>query len=144
MHSLKLLELADTDEIIPNCNIEVYMPTNISVHSADLPHPIQFNLFDNVQVALKLRKSHAHRHMVYMTLVDLDQVDIKTNGGKSKQPVRLTNTEMMHAIEAEEEASRPVDLNKKLSSRNKKKNQTSMYEILEKFRKMSVIESSTE
>lgn len=119
------------------------MPTDISVHSPDLPHPIRFNLFDNVQVALKLRTSHAHRHMVYMTLVDLDPVSIKSNG-QSEQPARLTNTEMMHAIEAEEEASRPVDSNKKLSSRKKKKNQSSMYDVLEKFRKMSVIESSTE
>jgi DIS3-like exonuclease 1 len=127
--------------MIPNCSIEVNMPTSISVHSADLPYPIQFNLFDNVQVALKLRKSHAHRHMVYMTLVDLDHVDIKN---KAEQPTRLTNADMMHAIEAEEEASRPVDPNKKLSSRNKKKNQSSMYEVLEKFRKMSIIKSSTE
>lgn len=117
------------------------MPTNISVHAADLPHPIEFNLFDNVRVSLKLRKSHAHRHMVYMTLVDLEHVEV--NGKKDINPVRMTNTEMMHAIGIEEEAAKPVDPNKKLSSRKKKKNNASMYEVLEKFRKLSIIENTS-
>lgn len=104
------------------------MPTNISVTSVNLPHPIQFNLFDNVRVSLKLRKSHAHRHMVYMTLVDLEHVQVKKN--------RLTNTEMIHAIESEE--AKEV---KKPSSKKKKKN-VSMYEVLEKFRKLAIVEST--
>lgn len=104
------------------------MPTNISVTSVNLPHPIQFNLFDNVRVSLKLRKSHAHRHMVYMTLVDLEHVQVKKK--------RLTNTEMIHAIESEE--AKEV---KKPSSKKKKKN-VSMYEVLEKFRKLAIVEST--
>lgn len=112
------------------------MPTDISVISANLPHPIQFNLFDNVRVSLKLRKSHAHRHMVYMTLVDLEHVEVV--GKKSANPVRMTNKDMIHAIEEEEAVK--SETNKKPSSRKKKK-QTSMSEILEKFSRMSVIET---
>lgn len=111
------------------------MPTNISVTSANLPHPIQFNLFDNVRVSLKLRKSHAHRHMVYMTLVDLKHTEV----GSKKKPVRMTNTEMIQSIEAEE--SSKVEKVKKISSKKKKKN-TSMYEVLERFRKLSIVEST--
>jgi DIS3-like exonuclease 1 len=113
------------------------MPTNISVTSANLPHPIQFNLFDNVRVSLKLRKSHAHRHMVYMTLVDLEHVEIK--GKKDTPPVRMTNTEMIQAIEAEEEKNSTINI-KQLSSKKKKKN-PSVYEVLEKFRKLSIVEN---
>lgn len=119
------------------------MPTNISVHSADLPQPIQFNLFDNVRVSLNIRKSHAHRHMVYMTLVDLEHVELTDKKNASAAVARMTNTEMMHAIEVEEEASREVDSNKKVSSRKKKKNNASMYQVLEKFRKLSIIENTS-
>lgn len=109
------------------------MPTSISVTSANLPHPIQFNLFDNVRVSLKLRKSHAHRHMVYMTLVDLEHVEVN-----SKRPSRMTNSDMIHAIETAKPEAPP----KKPSSKKKKK-QTSMCEILEKFSKLSVIETKS-
>lgn len=119
------------------------MPTNISVHSADLPHPIKFNLFDNVRVSLKLRKSHAHRHMVYMTLVDLEHVEVNGKKEANTTVARMTNTEMMHAIEVEEEASREADPNKKVSSRKKKKNNASMYQVLEKFRKLAIIENTS-
>ncbi|KAG2213959.1 hypothetical protein INT47_001229 [Mucor saturninus] len=118
----------DNGETIPDCQIEVNLPTHISVTSANLPRPIQFNLFDNVRVSLKLRKSHAHRHMVYMTLVDLEHVQFKNH--------RLTNTEMMHAIETEEQK----ETVKKPSS--KKKKQVSMYQVLEKFRKLAIIENT--
>ncbi|GAA5797114.1 hypothetical protein HPULCUR_002493 [Helicostylum pulchrum] len=126
----------DDGETIPNCDIEVNMPTNISVTSANLPHPIQFNLFDNVRVSLKLRKSHAHRHMVYMTLVDLEHVEVN-----SQQKPRMTNSEMIHAIETSAKSEAPLPP-KKPSSKKKKK-QTSMCEILEKFSKLSVIETKS-
>lgn len=113
------------------------MPTHISVKSANLPHPIQFNLFDNVRVSLKLRKSHAHRHMVYMTLVDLEHTEVSSK----KNPARMTNTEMIQSIESEQ-LSKSENTNKKLSSKKKKKN-SSMYEVLEKFRKLSVVESTS-
>lgn len=116
--------------MIPNCQIEVNMPTNITVTSIDLPHPIQFNLFDNVRVSLKLRKSHAHRHMVYMTLVDLEHFETQ------KIPPRMTHIEMKQAIEFEQEAKQPK------TTKKKKKQSSSMYDVLEKFRKLSIIEST--
>ncbi|OAD03553.1 hypothetical protein MUCCIDRAFT_163112 [Mucor lusitanicus CBS 277.49] len=140
---LSLISGKNSDETVPNCSIEVNMPTNISVHSADLPHPIKFNLFDNVRVSLKLRKSHAHRHMVYMTLVDLEHVEVNGKKEANTTVARMTNTEMMHAIEVEEEASREADPNKKVSSRKKKKNNASMYQVLEKFRKLAIIENTS-
>lgn len=121
----------DDGETIPDCQIQVNLPTNISVTSANLPHPIQFNLFDNVRVSLKLRKSHAHRHMVYMTLVDLEHVQLQN---------RLTRTEMIQAIEIEEAAKE--NSTKKLSSKKKKKHTGSMYQVLEKFRKLAIVENT--
>ncbi|KAI8980354.1 hypothetical protein BDB01DRAFT_797508 [Pilobolus umbonatus] len=118
------------DEVIPNCSVETNLPLNIQVTSANLSYPIQFSLFDHVRVSLKLRKSHAHQHMVYMTLIDLDHTSTKE--------VLLTQTEMRKAIEPinEEEAVK--------TKKKKKKNQVSMYEVLEKFRKMSIIETTNE
>ncbi|KAL7333681.1 hypothetical protein PS15p_202549 [Mucor circinelloides] len=140
---LSLISGKNSDETIPNCFIEVNMPTNISVRSADLPQPLQFNLFDNVRVSLNIRKSHAHRHMVYMTLVDLEHVELTDKKDASAAVARMTNTEMMHAIEVEEETYRETDTNKKVSSRKKKKNNASMYQVLEKFRKLSIIENTS-
>ncbi|OBZ91583.1 DIS3-like exonuclease 1 [Choanephora cucurbitarum] len=119
------------NESIPNCQVEVNMPTHIKVTSADLPHPIEFNLFHHVRVSLKLRQSHAHRHLVYMTLIDFDLVET------AKRPTmdRLSNTQMMQSIEAKEQEK----VIKKPSS--KKKKQT-MYSVLEKFRKMSIIQTT--
>ncbi|KAF9949919.1 hypothetical protein BGZ70_001577 [Mortierella alpina] len=34
---------------------------------------VQFRLFDKVKVALRLKKSLAHRHSIYMTLIGLQQ-----------------------------------------------------------------------
>jgi DIS3-like exonuclease 1 len=131
---LKLISfLYKDEETIPNCNIEVNAPTDISVKSADLPHTIRFNLFDHVRVSLKLRKSHAHRHLVYMTLVDLDHTELP--------PKKLmTNSEMMASIktvEEDEEVKTMVKRNKK------KKKSNNMYDVLEKYRKLSLIESGS-
>lgn len=119
------------------------MPTNVSVTSNNLPHPIQFNLFDNVRVSLKLRKSHAHRHMVYMTLVDLEHVEVKKSNNQNS--VRMTNSEMIQAIEEAEEERNELTTsnNKKMSSSKKKKKNVSMYEVLEEFRKLSIIVNNT-
>ncbi|GAN11405.1 hypothetical protein MAM1_0583c10967 [Mucor ambiguus] len=140
---LSLISGKKSDETIPNCSIEVNMPTSISAHSADLPHPIEFNLFDSVRVSLKLRKSHAHRHMVYMTLVDLEHVEANGKNDINRTVPRMTNAEMMHAIEVEEEASRESEPNKKVTSRKKKKNNASMYQVLERFRKLAIIENTS-
>lgn len=110
------------------------MPTSISVVSCNLPHPIDFNLFDHVRVSLKLRKSHAHRHLVYMSLVDMDYTEVKR-----AQMTRMSNTEMMESIHLSEKKGQ-----EKLSKKKKKSNQSSMYDVLEKFRKLSITQTTSQ
>ncbi|KAG0768707.1 hypothetical protein G6F62_004029 [Rhizopus arrhizus] len=121
------------EKTIPDCSIEVNMPTSISVVSCNLPHPIDFNLFDHVRVSLKLRKSHAHRHLVYMSLVDMDYTEVKRT-----QMTRMSNTEMMESIHLSEKKGQ-----EKSSKKKKKSNQSSMYDVLEKFRKLSITQTTS-
>ncbi|CAO3676226.1 unnamed protein product [Rhizopus microsporus] len=128
---------ADEQETIPHCNIEVNMPTSISVLSPDLPHPIQFNLFDHVRVSLKLRKSHAHRHLVYMVLIDMDHTEIRSS--QPSQIARMSNTEMMESIHDSERKGNA----EKEATKKKKNKASSMYDVLERFRKLSIIQSTS-
>ncbi|KAG0301344.1 DIS3 mitotic control [Dissophora globulifera] len=41
----------------------------LASHPPGLSSTIQFRLFDKVKVALRLKKSYAHRHSIYMTLI---------------------------------------------------------------------------
>ncbi|KAI9280073.1 hypothetical protein BY458DRAFT_501294 [Sporodiniella umbellata] len=119
----------DEEAILPNCQIEVRMPTSVSVRSIDLPYPIDFCLFDHVRVSLKLRRSHAHRHLVYMTLVD-------TDSHTRTQP--LSTAEMASSIHLSDSQELKPTLKKK------KKNVThSMYEVLERFRKIAITQVTT-
>ncbi|KAG0053276.1 DIS3 mitotic control [Gryganskiella cystojenkinii] len=43
-----------------------------------LRNKVQFRLFDKVKVALRLKKSLAHRHSIYMTLIGLDEASAKS------------------------------------------------------------------
>ncbi|OAD80484.1 hypothetical protein PHYBLDRAFT_138042 [Phycomyces blakesleeanus NRRL 1555(-)] len=145
---------AKEEDYIPNSHIEVSLPTNVSVTSADLPHPINFQLFDHVRVSLKLRKSHAHRHMVYMTLVGLEHT---TKLGSSQvdavTTAQLSRDTMMRSIAEQEEAKAQANAYKdrskeELETRKQmrkaaKNNGSSIYQLLEPFRKMSIIESTT-
>ncbi|KAI8382404.1 hypothetical protein BD560DRAFT_386501 [Blakeslea trispora] len=126
---MSLISGKDSDECIPNCQIEVNMPTDIKVTSADLPYPIIFSLFHHVRVSLKLRQSHAHRHLVYMTLIDFDQIQA------TSKLDRLSNTQLIQSIEAKEQE-------KAVKPMKKKKTKVSMYSVLEKFRKMSMIQTN--
>ncbi|KAI8975242.1 hypothetical protein BDF20DRAFT_877587 [Mycotypha africana] len=135
----------DEESYIPDCDIEVNMPTDIKVMSSNLPYPIQFNIFDNVRVSLKLRMSHAHRHMVYMTLVDIEHVQINNGDKKAATAItnnitRLTNKDMLHAIADKEVESTTAHKDSSANNKKKKKKSSSMYDLLERFRKMSVIE----
>lgn len=133
----RIYDLADEQETIPHCNIEVNMPTSISVLSPDLPHPIQFNLFDHVRVSLKLRKSHAHRHLVYMVLIDMDHTEIRSS--QPSQIARMSNTEMMESIHDSERKGNA----EKEATKKKKNKASSMYDVLERFRKLSIIQSTS-
>ncbi|CDH51568.1 dis3-like exonuclease 1 [Lichtheimia corymbifera JMRC:FSU:9682] len=135
------------EEYLPNCDIQVDMPTAITVTAATLPKPIVFSLFDHVRVSLKLRKSHAHRHMVYMTLIDLQSSELPskkmtsnemmqsiiTNNSVStgQQPMPNTTTMSKQEIEARRELKKST------------KHQGTMYELLEQFRKISITENTS-
>jgi len=49
-------------------------PQALGVHASlpNLSKMVEFRLFDKVKVALRLKKSLAHRHTIYMTLIGLD------------------------------------------------------------------------
>ncbi|KAG0164652.1 DIS3 mitotic control [Apophysomyces sp. BC1015] len=124
-------------ETIPNVSINVTLPTQISVSSADLPRAINFNLFDRVRVSLKLRKSHAHRHMVYMTLVGLEQSQVQQD--------RLSANDMMKSIAVAQESIPNMSKEEKETRKHLKKatknHGGNMYDVLEQFRKLSFIEN---
>ncbi|CAO3635100.1 unnamed protein product [Cunninghamella echinulata] len=144
------------DEYIANCTVESNHPTQISVQSPHLPHPIKFNLFDQVRVQLKLRESHAHRHMVFMTLVDFQQ---QTH---QKQHQQLSTKELIHTIKNHEEENNNSNIKasakgsqfvptkaevetRRLLKKNKgNNNKASMYSVLEQFRKLTIIENKTQ
>lgn len=133
-------------ELLPNCTVDVSMPTSISVTAAALPQPITIHLFDHVRVSLQLRKSHAHRHMVYMTLIDLKHA--ATEHRYHQAPVRMSNKDMMVSIASQEQARTPLSAPSRqeietMCELKKQQPQHSMYELLEQFRKMNIIETKS-
>ncbi|KAF9404664.1 DIS3 mitotic control, partial [Podila epigama] len=66
--------------LVHGCNMDTDLMTQISISVPAEVHKtypglfktLQLRLFDKVRVALRLRKSHAHRHSIYMTLIGLD------------------------------------------------------------------------
>ncbi|KAG0336109.1 DIS3 mitotic control [Podila humilis] len=66
--------------------ISVKIPPEVSASYQGLSKMIQLRLFDKVKVALRLRKSHAHRHSIYMTLISLDHDGIAT---ATSSPIRV-------------------------------------------------------
>ncbi|KAG0283765.1 DIS3 mitotic control [Linnemannia gamsii] len=81
---------------ISGCEMDTDLMTQISVkvppqalgsHAASLPNIstlVQFRLFDKVKVALRLKKSLAHRHTIYMTLIGLDHQSTAAPSGVGK------------------------------------------------------------
>ncbi|KAG0197124.1 DIS3 mitotic control [Mortierella sp. GBA30] len=68
--------------LISGCEMDTDLMTQISIkvpsqvlsaYPPGLSKTVQFRLFDKVKVALRLRKSLAHRHSIYMTLIGLDR-----------------------------------------------------------------------
>ncbi|SAL95988.1 hypothetical protein [Absidia glauca] len=131
----------EKEDYIPNCTLDAQPPTEISVHSRDLPHPIRFCLFDRVRVVLKLRQSHAHRHMVYMTLVSRQQHQ------HQQQHTTMTKTDFLQSIQATASDTSPTTTTKsetetrRMLKKNKQQNKNSMYSVLEQFRKLAIVEN---
>ncbi|KAG0244576.1 DIS3 mitotic control [Actinomortierella wolfii] len=60
------------DHEIEGCTLETDQLTQMTVRVPGVIRPIEFRLFDKVRVRLRLKKSLAHRHSIYMTLIGLD------------------------------------------------------------------------
>src|SRR5690606_10457155 len=67
----------DVKTMVNGCDIQIISSTKLRVSLPNnLPQKksfIDFNLFDKVKVSLKLKKSHAHRHTIYMVLISLEE-----------------------------------------------------------------------
>ncbi|KAI8061570.1 DIS3-like exonuclease 1-like protein [Gongronella butleri] len=140
----------DDDTYIPNCVLETELPTSVTVRGASLARPFRFALFDHVRVVLKLRESHAHRHLVYMSLLGFQETAVPSK--------RITNKEMMASIQTREQehaengtaAARDASSNGTALSKSDiqtrrmiKKHHGNMYSVLEKFRQLSLVENSS-
>ncbi|KAF9906263.1 DIS3 mitotic control [Linnemannia zychae] len=86
---------------ISGCEMDTDLMTHISVKvpphapgshasSPNVSSLVQFRLFDKVKVALRLKKSVAHRHTIYMTLIGLDNKGTASAGGKVGSGVSTT------------------------------------------------------
>ncbi|KAF9287581.1 DIS3 mitotic control [Linnemannia elongata] len=80
---------------ISGCEMDTDLMTQISVKvppqalgshasSPNVSSLVQFRLFDKVKVALRLKKSLAHRHTIYMTLIGLDHQGASAASGLGK------------------------------------------------------------
>ncbi|KAJ2960917.1 hypothetical protein NQZ79_g3792 [Umbelopsis isabellina] len=122
-----------------NCTLDSNNQTRIIIQAAELPHPITFQLFDHVQVSLKLHTSHAHRHKVHMTLVGLDHRD-SSNVKLSTKAL----TEQIISGESQDRTSAPEDISKVSKKFKQTKQIDSVYAILESFRQLNLIEEKSE
>ncbi|KAF9551474.1 DIS3 mitotic control [Mortierella hygrophila] len=86
---------------IVGCEMDTDLMTQISVKvppqalgshasSPNVSSLVQFRLFDKVKVALRLKKSLAHRHTIYMTLIGLDHQGTPAASGPSKPGLGAT------------------------------------------------------
>lgn len=138
------------EEYLPNCDIQVDMPTAITVTAATLPKPIVFSLFDHVRVSLKLRKSHAHRHMVYMTLIDLQSSELPAQKMTSNEMMQsiITNSNESSVSTSQQTMPNTTTMSKqeieaRRELKKSTKHQGTMYELLEQFRKISITENTS-
>ncbi|KAG0371977.1 DIS3 mitotic control [Mortierella sp. AD032] len=86
--------VAENDHLvtISGCEMDTDLMTQISVKvppqalgshvsSSSVSSLVRFRLFDKVKVALRLKKSLAHRHTIYMTLIGLDHQGTTASAG---------------------------------------------------------------
>ncbi|ORX87083.1 RNB-domain-containing protein [Basidiobolus meristosporus CBS 931.73] len=126
---------SDDSTYLPRCSVDSDA-TRITVTILDSSKTIEFNVFDHVQVSLKLHESRAHRHTVYMTLIGL-----LSNHQEAKPIQALNDKELMSAIkEGEKKSQANVEPAKDPDSRPFQQSSRSMYELLERFHDLSIVE----
>lgn len=164
--------------LIHGCQMDTDLMTQISVKVPQealtahkgLAKTIQLRLFDKVKVALRLKKSHAHRHSIYMTLIGLDHEGstiIRANVPKSVPSRRLagnkqdevkriaeqdpalapfTERELIQGIQAGEEDKKKKKGRKVVDPEelyHQTRPEASLYSLIDAFDRFRIIESSS-
>ncbi|CAO3696837.1 unnamed protein product [Umbelopsis ramanniana] len=134
---------SDDNAYMTNCSYDTDNQTYVAINAADLPRPIKFQLFDHVQVSLKLHMSHAHRHQVYMTLVGFEHrqaANVKLSTKTLTEEI-ISGEVQDKEVQATKEKSKSAKASKAFRQTAQKE---SVYAILESFRQMNLIEESEE
>lgn len=163
--------------LIHGCQMDTDLMTQIAVKVPQealaahqgLAKMIQLRLFDKVKVALRLKKSHAHRHSIYMTLIGLDHegsTSIRANVPKSVPSRRLvgnkdevkriaeqdpalapfTERELLQGIQAGEEDKKKKKGRKVVDPEelyHQTRPEASLYSLIDAFDRFRIIESSS-
>ncbi|KAK9768523.1 hypothetical protein K7432_000798 [Basidiobolus ranarum] len=127
---------SDDSTYLPRCNVDSDS-TRISVDIVDSSKTIHFNIFDHVQVCLKLHESRAHRHTVYMTLVGL------LSNHQDKPVRKLNDQELMSAIidgEKKGQITHEPAISKDSNEAQFQQTTNSVYDLLESFHNLSTVE----
>ncbi|KAF9315495.1 DIS3 mitotic control [Podila horticola] len=167
--------------LIHGCQMDTDLMTQISVKVPQealaahqgLSKAIQLRLFDKVKVALRLKKSHAHRHSIYMTLIGLDHEgasSIRANvprhvpgrrlaGNKQDEVKRIAEQDPTLAPFTERELIQGIQAGEGEDQKKKKKGarkivdpeelyhqtrpEASLYSLIDAFDRFRIIEQSS-
>ncbi|KAF9166308.1 DIS3 mitotic control [Actinomortierella ambigua] len=151
--------------MLEGCTMETDQLTQTTVYIPGHHKKLEFRLFDKVRVGLHLKKSLAHRHSIYMTLIGLESTTTSKNVGaqhakqsrqaqveKDMAMARLSNQELVRDIRQGQEVAAAAAAAVKQKKRGKEKNMAlsfeqskpgqSLHDVLEPFERSRIIESS--
>jgi len=108
----------------------------ISISHPQLKKPVEFSLFDKVEVLLETDESRSHRNSVVMSLIQ------KVNTNVIAPQVRIEPQELMKNAEEDQEnesnyiTDKPIEIKK--DDKIYKSKDHSIYQILEKFNELTI------
>ncbi|OUM69470.1 hypothetical protein PIROE2DRAFT_57372 [Piromyces sp. E2] len=108
----------------------------ISIEHPQLKKPVEFSLFDKVEVLLETDESRSHRNSVVMSLIQ------KVNTNVIAPQVRIDPQELMKDVKSDEDnnngyiTDKPIEINTENKIYQSKEN--SIYQILEKFNELTI------
>ncbi|KAL1922444.1 uncharacterized protein VTP21DRAFT_9983 [Calcarisporiella thermophila] len=117
-----------------------HSPNAIQLHIGG--RVVQLRLFDHVRLSLKLHLSHAHRHTVYMVLLGIEERKITRQHQQEIKEIKgkLTEREMRETIIGGEKGDINLDHARSVEKLEESREKDNMYEILERFGQMSIVE----
>ncbi|ORX48176.1 hypothetical protein BCR36DRAFT_584489, partial [Piromyces finnis] len=100
-----------------------------------LKEPVEFSLFDKVEVLLETDKSRNHRNSVVMSLIQ------KVNTNVIAPQIRINPQELIKDVKADQDINdyitdKPIEINNENKIYQSKEN--SIYQILEKFNELTI------